>query len=103
LVTKYLEEQGYQVMARNFFTRYGELDIVARHEGYLVFIEVKYRSGTAFGAPEEAVTYYKQKHLISAAKYYLLKNGLSFEQPIRFDVVAMLGEEIRIVENAFQL
>lgn len=101
MVSEYLQQNGYKIIGRNFFCRQGEIDLIAKKEEYLVFIEVKYRKNTAYGMPEEAVTPAKQKHLRAAARYYLYKNRLSFEQPIRFDVVGVLGEEIRITTGAF--
>lgn len=102
-VRDYLQTNGYEILCTNFFSRHGEIDIITKKDGYLIFIEVKYRSGSAFGAPEEAVTLTKQRHIIAAAKYYLYRNGLSFSTPCRFDVVGVAGEEIRVTENAFWL
>ncbi len=102
-VQEYLQEQGYEIFARNFYTKHGEIDIIAKKDGYLVFIEVKYRADERFGAPEEAVDFRKQKKIIAAAQYYMFKNRISFDTPCRFDVAGVTGEEIRITENAFQL
>ena len=100
-VQAYLENQGYETQARNFYTKHGEIDIIAKKDGYLVFVEVKYRTDNRFGAPEEAVDFRKQKKIIAAAQYYLYKNKISFDTPCRFDVAGVIGEEIRITENAF--
>ncbi|MCH5272174.1 MAG: YraN family protein [Lachnospiraceae bacterium] len=102
-VQDYLQKNGYEILGRNFFSRHGEIDIIAKKDGYLIFVEVKYRSGEAFGTPEEAVGFQKQKRIIAAAKYYLYRNGIPFDTPCRFDVVGVLGEEIRVTENAFGL
>lgn len=98
---KYLSGIGYQILARNFYTRTGEIDLVAQEGGYLVFIEVKYRKNQIFGYPEEAVTLSKQRKIIRTARYYMLKNGYTETTPCRFDVVAITGNEIRLVKNAF--
>lgn len=100
-VQEYLREQGYEILARNFYTRHGEIDIIARKDGYLVFVEVKYRSDERFGAPEEAVNHRKQQKILAAAKYYMYKNRISFDTPCRFDVAGVYGEKIRLTENAF--
>ena len=100
-VQEYLQTQGYEIVARNFFTKHGEIDIIAKKEGYLIFIEVKYRADERFGAPEEAVDYRKQKKIIAAAQYYMYKSRIPFDTPCRFDVAGVMGEEIRITENAF--
>ncbi|ABX42759.1 YraN family protein [Lachnoclostridium phytofermentans] len=97
----YLSEQGYQILARNYRCRLGEIDIVARENGYLVFVEVKYRTNVEKGFPEEAITIQKQRRITNTAKYYLLVNRLPESTPCRFDVVVMLKEEIRLIKNAF--
>lgn len=68
---KYLKGLGYKILERNFRTRWGELDIIAKEGDCLVFAEVKTRHNDSFGRPEEAVTRAKQKHLIKAAQIYL--------------------------------
>ena len=100
-VQEYLEKQGYTILARNFYTKHGEIDLIAKKDGYLVFVEVKYRADERFGAPEEAVDFRKQKKIITAAQYYLYKNRIPFDTPCRFDVAGVMGNEIRIIENAF--
>lgn len=102
-VLEYLQKQGYEILVRNFYTKYGEIDLIAKKDVYLVFVEVKYRSDERFGAPEEAVGFRKQRNIIAAARYYLYKNGISFDTPCRFDVAGIIGNEIRITENAFWL
>lgn len=100
-VQEYLQSLGYEIVARNFYTKHGEIDIIAKKDGYLVFVEVKYRADERFGAPEEAVDFRKQKKIIAAAQYYMYKNKIPFDTPCRFDVAGVTGEEIRITENAF--
>ena len=100
-VQEYLQTQGYEILARNFYTKHGEIDLIAKKDGYLVFVEVKYRADERFGAPEEAVDFRKQKKIIAAAQYYLYKNRIPFDTPCRFDVAGVTGKEIRITENAF--
>ena len=100
-VQEYLQTLGYEIVARNFYTKHGEIDLIAKKDGYLVFIEVKYRADGRFGAPEEAVDFRKQKKIIAAAQYYLYKNRIPFNTPCRFDVAGVQGNEIRITENAF--
>lgn len=88
-------------MERNFYCPYGEIDIVCREKQYLVFVEVKYRADTRMGNPEEAVTRVKIQHIWKSAQYYLYKKRYSSDMPVRFDVVVMLGNDIRIIQNAF--
>ena len=76
----YLRERGYTVRTRNYHDRYGELDIVAEKDGVLVIVEVKYRSGTRFGSPLEAVTPQKQRRICRAAMGYFAACGFGAEQ-----------------------
>lgn len=101
LAGKYLETKGYRILEYNFYSRIGEIDIVALHEGYLVFVEVKYRKDNQKGYPLEAISFQKQRTISRCALYYMKKKGLS-EMPVRFDVVGILGEEIQLVQNAFE-
>lgn len=99
----FLQEKGYEILESNFQCRQGEIDIIAQNGRYLVFIEVKYRQNERGGLPEEAVGREKQKKIIQTAKYYLYRKGLSEETPCRFDVVGILGEKIRLIQNAFEV
>lgn len=93
--------QGYEIIEYNFYSRVGEIDIVAKHNGYLVFVEVKYRENAGKGHPLEAITLKKQRSISKCAFYYMQKNKLH-DVPIRFDVVGILGEEIQVIQNAFE-
>ncbi len=99
---RYLEQKGYRILERNFYTRYGELDIICQSpEGVLVACEVKYRANTRYGDPLEAVRQIKRLHMSRAFRLYLLKHG-GFEQAVRFDVIAVYGDgRICHIENAF--
>lgn len=103
LAAGYLAERGYKIIEKNFYSRSGEIDLIAHEGGYLVFIEVKYRSSRRFGRPEEAVTPAKQRSIIRTAKYYLRRQGFSENTPCRFDVLAIDGEELHLIPNAFTL
>ena len=96
-----LEREGYQILHRNFCSRFGEIDLVARQGDYLVFTEVKYRNSPAGGHPLEAVGRQKQRRICKTAGYYCLRHGYGEDTPCRFDVVGILGEETIHVEDAF--
>jgi putative endonuclease len=81
---RHLEKRGFVVLARNFHTRQGEVDIIARDAKWLLFVEVKARGPGAWGLPCEAVTPAKQRKICLAAARWLQKNPLDL-QP-RFDV-----------------
>ena len=94
LACKYLQAQGYQILARGFrFRRYGEIDIVANKAGVLSFIEVKTRSSQRYGKPAESVTLAKQRKIYRVAQYYLQCAGLMSRIPmLSFDVVEVIIE-----------
>ena len=96
----FLEKQGVRILERNFFCRSGEIDLVARDGNYLVFVEVKYRATAVSGEAAAAVDIRKQRRISRAAQFYLLRYGYG-EPPCRFDVVAIDGEEIHWIRNAF--
>lgn len=73
---QYLRKNGYRILARNFTTDTGELDLVATDDAYLVFVEVKSRMSDDFGAPSEAVNFAKQRKLSMVASQYIEKNML---------------------------
>ena len=96
----YLAEQGYELLEYNFRCRMGEIDIIARDKGCLVFCEVKYRSGDGSGHPAEAVDFKKQKAISRCALYYLSSHGL-IDLACRFDVVSFEGDTVTLYQNAF--
>lgn len=97
----YLESQGYHILEHSYRSRAGEIDLIARDGEYLVFVEVKYRADNSCGSPLEAVDYRKQRKIIQVARFYLLTHGWGTETCCRFDVVAVCGEELVLVRNAF--
>jgi len=95
-----LRGSGYEIVARNWRTRQGEIDIVARDGSTLVFVEVKSRSRSSFGGPETAVDSGKQRRLVAAARDFLGRTGCGL--PVRFDVVTFLEGRPRLHRDAFQ-
>ena len=98
----HLKKKHYRIVETNYFCRYGEIDIVAKKDGVLVFVEVKSRAGTVFGAPSEAVTPKKRQKIIIAAKNYIAERGVA-DTPMRFDVIEVLDKKINHIEDAFRL
>ena len=96
-----LENRGYKILCRNFRCRVGEIDVIAMHQGYLVFVEVKYRKDASAGYAAEAVTWKKQQIICRVADYYI-HTHCSKIPSCRFDVVAVDGEKISVYENAFE-
>lgn len=85
----YLREAGYDILARKYRCRLGEIDIIARDNGVIVFVEVKTRRSKAYGMPAEAVTYSKQQKIINTALCYL--NYINdANAALRFDILEVL-------------
>ena len=104
----YLKKHGYKIVERNYRCKFGEIDIIARKKGVLIFAEVKTRTSDEYGTPAQAVTYYKRKNVINSAHMYVLKNPT--DSDIRFDIIEVYGnfdggvfcvDEINHIENAF--
>lgn len=96
----YLKDRGYRILEKNYRCPLGEIDLIAEEDGYLVFIEVKYRRTSRLGTGEEAVNVKKQRRILNAARWYLMERGR--ECPCRFDVVAIQGEKVTLIQNAFE-
>ena len=88
LAGTHLAKLGYVILARNFKTRFGEIDLIARDSLTTVFVEVKRREGSDHGRPEDFVALPKRTRIIRAARIYAAHNRLS-ESPLRFDVIAI--------------
>ena len=106
LACEELEKRGYVIVDRRFRTRCGELDIVARDGGVLVFVEVKARSGSDFGTPFESVTWKKRQRLSQMAASYLFVKRLA-GAACRFDVVAIFEQRgtrtVELLKGAFDM
>lgn len=89
IAERYLISKKYRIVCKNFYTKRGEIDIIAQKQGYIFFIEVKTRSSLKYGTPASAVNHVKIKHMKTAAKIFLKLNkfeGYSF----RFDVIEVI-------------
>ncbi len=97
----YLSAHGYEIVNRNVRTPYGEIDLIARAEGFTIFVEVKARTSSSLGPPEIAITPRKQQHMLDSAAYHAQANGIDHW---RIDVVAVQKAgnrtEITHFENA---
>ncbi|MBI4430168.1 MAG: YraN family protein [Candidatus Omnitrophica bacterium] len=87
---KFLIENGYKILEANFRCPVGELDFVCEEGNAIVFVEVKTRSHTETGMPEEAVTFRKQRQLYRVAQWYLNAINYREDRPVRFDVLSIL-------------
>ena len=98
----FLQNSGYKIRETNFYCKAGEIDIIAEDDGYLCFIEVKFRESDANGFPEEAVDMRKARRITRSAIFYMTRHGIPEDYPCRFDVVAILGKDITVIKNAFE-
>ena len=97
----FLAGHGLAILARNYRTRLGEIDVIAREGEVLVFVEVRMRSESRFGGALESVTPRKQRRIASAAQMYLRQFPRA--PRCRFDVIALDAGEIRWLKAAFEL
>ncbi|MBO7437498.1 MAG: YraN family protein [Bacteroidaceae bacterium] len=100
----YLDEQGYEILDRNWMCGHKDLDIVASKDGTLVFVEVKTRSTMDWGDPEEAVNEKKIRNLVHAADAYIRYNRLDMD--VRFDIISIIMDDtgyyrVEHIEQAF--
>jgi putative endonuclease len=106
LAARVLRQKGYKILATNYRTKLGEIDIIARHRDTIVFVEVKARQSLEFGSPKWAITPQKQRKISMVALYYL-KTTRQGRSKARFDVVAIHSTasqpEVEIIQNAFEL
>ncbi len=85
----FLVSKGYEIIARNVRTPYGEIDLIAQKDGFTIFVEVKARTNSKFGPPEIAVTPRKQQHMLAAAEYYAAEHEIDHWQ---IDVISVEGK-----------
>ncbi len=97
---RFLEREGLEVIARNYRTRLGEIDLVARDRGTLVFVEVRLRSSARFGGAAASITPAKRRRVELAARLFLSR--LDPLPPCRFDVVALEGGRAQWLKGAFE-
>lgn len=89
LALDYLQQQGLQLLQRNFSCKFGEIDLVMLHANTLTFVEVRFRASRSHGGALATITYAKQQKLLRAARYFLLCHPERSQHPCRFDVVGI--------------
>ena len=100
-VCEYLEQNHVEIVERNYRCRSGEVDIIAKDEDYLVFIEVKYRSSLKYGSALEAVDKRKRAQICKVFNVYRMQKRLPYQVKVRFDVIGVDNEKISWIKNAF--
>jgi putative endonuclease len=96
----FLEAQGLRIVARNYRTRMGEIDLIAQEGATLVFVEVRMRSSARFGGALGSVDARKRARIVAAARHYLMRLGR--EPRCRFDVVTVEGPQPTWLRGAFE-
>lgn len=98
---EFMQKNGYRILHRNYWCPFSELDIVAKEGEYLCFVEVKYRNTDWYGGAEGTISMKKIRNICQCARYYMAKEKIPADIPIRFDVIFIVGEKIRLIKNSF--
>ena len=98
IAEKYLKDKKYKIICKNFYTRKGEIDIIAIKDNNLIFFEVKTRTNYKYGTPAMAVNSTKIKHMKFAAKVFLMLNKFN-KYSIRFDVIEIVIKDRKCMIN----
>ncbi|MBO6259510.1 MAG: YraN family protein [Lachnospiraceae bacterium] len=101
LAAEYLKEKGCLILKMNYRNRFGEIDLIGKDGDDLVFFEVKERKTGQSGSAAEAVTLSKQKKICAVSDTYRFLENVSYDTQIRYDVIAIDGNKINWIKNAF--
>lgn len=101
---KYLVQKDYYILARNYHSRFGEIDIIASDGNTIVFVEVKTRTQSAFGSPLEAITKSKLAKMVKTSQFYLSQRNLH-SQPYRYDAIEIIfrKDEMPIINHLMNI
>jgi putative endonuclease len=103
LAADFLIQKGFEVVARNYRHKHAEIDLIVTKGNWLIFVEVKTRSSSSYGHPEEFVDYHKVKTILLGAEQYMCEKD--WQGNVRYDIVSILlkrsGPEIVHIEDAF--
>lgn len=97
---KYLEDKGYEILERNYRIRRAEIDLIAKNENTIVFVEVKYRKTSNYGYAQEAVNRKKQQKIYLAAQFYITEKNLT-NYDIRFDIISINNNKLDWIQDGF--
>jgi putative endonuclease len=101
-VAAHLERRGYRILARNFRTRFGEIDLVVQKGSSIRFVEVRARASGRFLRPAETVDARKQARLRRTAETFLARRGAPRAEQVFFDVASVVGDDLEYIEGAFE-
>jgi len=100
LAAEALAVAGYEVIERNYSCRVGEIDIIAKKDGFICFVEVKYRNPRGYGTAIDAITKAKMRKILMTAKKYLYETENS-DADYRIDAVVINGDNVEIIPNVY--
>lgn len=98
IAVRYLQEKGYIIIERNFDCKQGEIDVIAKDNKEIVFVEVKTRTNKNYGKPKEAVNKIKKKHIYRSAEYYIYLKHIE-DRPVRIDVIEVYKKGEKYILN----
>lgn len=101
MAASFYVKKGAVILEKNYRRKTGEIDLIVSEEGRVVFVEVKFRKEARKGDPSESVTPAKQRRIYQTARWYLAEKKLPETTPCRFDVISILGDELRQIKDAF--
>ena len=93
IACQWLVKQGLTLKQKNFYTKYGEIDLIMSDSSQLIFLEVKYRKNNYFGSAEASITAQKCRRLTAAVETYLIINNYGNNQPLRFDAITVVPSQ----------
>ena len=102
LAADYLRRNGLTILQQNFYCKMGEIDIVAKENEYLVFVEVKYRKTKSAGTAAEAVNFNKMRKISRCADVWMMQHKCNGDTSVRFDVIAIEEGHLKHYKNAFE-
>ncbi len=99
---EFLKKNGYEIIGKNFSTKFGEIDLIAKKDDLIVFVEVRSKSYSYFGKPFETIDRKKIKKIVKTAQIFIQKNRLQ-NYNIRFDVISVENNKVEHIPSAFDL
>lgn len=106
IAAKHIQQRGYKVLKRNYYSPFGEIDIIGQLQNCIIFFEVRYRRNADYGSAAASVSLHKQQRIIKTAAYFLTEFSKYQNLEARFDVIGIEGndkENIEWLEAAFTL
>lgn len=101
IAAKYMLDNGFEILEQNYKCKIGEIDIIAKKDNIIRFVEVKYRKNKAYGGANYAISQKKLQKIYNVANFYIMTNNIQ-NNFFSFDAVMINGEEIQYIDNIYQ-